>query len=79
MHIVYILRSLKDSGRFYTGRTTNLPLRLSQHNEGKSPVTAAFRPWELGVAIHFIDAPKAEAFERTLKSGSGRAFARRHF
>jgi hypothetical protein len=31
------------------------------------------------VAIHLADEPTAVQFERYLKSGSGRAFAKRHF
>jgi hypothetical protein len=36
-------------------------------------------PWELVVAVRFEDARRAAAFEQYLKSGSGRAFAKRHF
>jgi hypothetical protein len=36
-------------------------------------------PWELVVAIEFAEERRAVAFENYLKSGSGRAFAKRHF
>jgi predicted GIY-YIG superfamily endonuclease len=52
---------------------------LKEHNAGKSPYTEAFKPWKLVVAIKFSDDQKADAFERYLKSGSGHAFAKRHF
>jgi len=41
--------------------------------------TAALRPWSLLVSIEFSTERAASAFERYLKSGSGRAFAKRHF
>ena len=37
------------------------------------------KPWELVVSIEFTDERRALAFEKYLKSGSGRAFAKRHF
>ena len=46
---------------------------------GKSPHASKSRPWRIAVAVRFADDLKADAFERYLKSGSGHAFARRHF
>ena len=76
---VYILRSLSDTRRHYTGTTTDLSARLKKHNEGGCPHTSKHRPWEIDVAIAFKDKDKALAFEKYLKSHSGRAFASRHF
>jgi len=73
MKCVYILRSLKDSKQRYIGITTNLNERLKDHNTGKSPHTAKFKPWQVVVAIRFANNQKAEAFEAYLKSGSGHA------
>jgi hypothetical protein len=42
-------------------------------------VTISHRPWSLVVSLEFADAVTARRFERYLKSGSGRAFAKRHF
>ena len=53
--------------------------RLAAHNGGLSAHTASGCPWRVIVSIEFADAKKAAAFERYLKSGSGRAFAQRHF
>ena len=39
----------------------------------------AYRPWHLHVTIELPDEQRAIDFERYLKSGSGRAFAKRHF
>jgi hypothetical protein len=37
------------------------------------------RPWDLVAVIEFTNEASAVAFEKYLKSGSGRAFAKRHF
>lgn len=78
MHYVYLLRSIRHPPQRYVGITRNLNRRMRDHNEGKSPHTAKYRPWELVVAIRFEDDGRAEAFESYLKSGSGHAFAKRH-
>ena len=75
---VYVLRSLSDRDRYYTGVTSNVRLRLSAHNAGECAHTTRHRPWEIDVAIEFIDERRAVTFERYLKSGSGVAFAKRH-
>lgn len=79
-HTVYILRSAADPARHYTG-TTSLPVeeRLAYHNAGRVPHTSKYRPWILETWVVFGDPRKAHAFERYLKSGAGREFARRHF
>jgi predicted GIY-YIG superfamily endonuclease len=52
---------------------------MSIHNSGGSSHTAQLRPWELVACIEFSKESSAVAFEKYLKSGSGRAFAKRHF
>ena len=74
---VYLLRS--HDGRPYMGLTSNVPARLGFHNAGMSPHTARHRPWELVVTIEFAAEEHAVRFEKYLKTGSGRAFAKRHF
>jgi predicted GIY-YIG superfamily endonuclease len=76
---VYILGSESQPNRYYTGLTSDVPRRLDDHNRGASSHTVNGRPWKLVVAIEFANAEKASAFERYLKSGSGCAFAVRHF
>jgi predicted GIY-YIG superfamily endonuclease len=34
---VYVLRSLADSNRYYTGTTSDLNARLAAHNAGRCP------------------------------------------
>ena len=76
---VYVLRSIGHSERYYVGLTSDVGRRLATHNAGGSVHTAALRPWELVAAIEFTNQSSAVAFEKYLKSGSGRAFAKRHF
>jgi predicted GIY-YIG superfamily endonuclease len=75
---VYILQSLSDPTRHYVGLTHDLQERLAAHNSGKCHHTAKYVPWKIVVATYFEDDDRAVAFERYLKSGSGRAFAKRH-
>jgi predicted GIY-YIG superfamily endonuclease len=79
MFYTYILQSQKDPGRRYVGHTADLRARLAEHNEGKCPHTSKFLPWKLKVYIAFESIKQAQRFEKYLKSGSGRAFASRHF
>ena len=76
---VYVLRSVKDGPRFYVGLTSDPSSRLAIHNNGGCPHTARYQPWQPHVLLEFQDEPTAVRFERYLKSGSGRAFAKRHF
>ena len=78
-NIVYVLQSVPNPSRYYVGRTDYLDVRVAEHNSGLSPHTSHHRPWRLVVFIQFGNFSKAEAFERYLKSGSGRSFAKRHF
>ena len=78
MNYVYILQSLSDPEQFYTGLCNDVETRLLAHNAGQSPHTSKYKPWKL-VSSHYFDRQEtAAAFERYLKSGSGRAFANKH-
>jgi putative endonuclease len=76
---VYVLVSTVHANRYYTGLSSDLAARLDAHNAGLSKHTATGRAWKMVTSIEFSDCTRAEAFERYLKSGSGRAFARRYF
>jgi putative endonuclease len=75
MHYVYILQSLSEPDQFYTGLCENVPARLKAHNAGQSTHTSKYKPWKLLSCHWFEQEHIAAAFERYLKSGSGRAFA----
>jgi putative endonuclease len=76
---VCVLKSADPKPHFYVGRTSNVRARLADHNAGRCPHTARYRPWQLHVTIELPDEQRAVNFKRYLKSGSGRAFAKRHF
>lgn len=76
---VYVLVSEENEAIHYTGITRHLQARLIKHNQGRSIPTAKHRPWRIQTAIAFESEAKAHAFEKYLKTGSGREFARRHF
>ena len=77
MKYVYILRSLQAPDRHYVGVTTDLQSRLKTHNAGQVPHTSKYAPWEIKTYLAFSDEPQAFAFEKYLKSASGRAFAKK--
>jgi predicted GIY-YIG superfamily endonuclease len=77
MRYVYLLKN--PNGRRYVGSTDDLNARLALHNDGKVVSTALHRPWAIHLAIRFTDDHRANEFEQHLKSGSGHAFAKRHF
>jgi len=79
MFYTYILRSLSHTEQRYIGSTSDLRKRLIKHNEGGVPHTAKFRPWKVEAYFAFETKEKATAFEAYLKTGSGHAFANRHF
>ena len=72
-HFVYVIRSLKDN-RLYKGMTTNLPLRIIEHNAGKNKSTKAYVPWELVYKKEFTERLLARKWELYLKTGRGRDF-----
>ena len=76
---VYIIKSITTPDEYYVGITANVDRRLRTHNEGLSAYTSRHRPWRTLVVIQFDDQEPAAKFERYLKTGSGREFARRHF
>jgi len=76
---VYILRSESDPVHYYVGLTSDVATRLRWHNAGQNVHTARNRPWSVVVSLEFRTEQAATRFEKYLKSGSGRAFAKRHF
>jgi predicted GIY-YIG superfamily endonuclease len=79
MKYVYLLQSISHPNKRHVGITKDLNKRLKSHNSGESPHTSKYKPWKIVVEVYFEDDYKAEKFERYLKSGSGHAFAKRHF
>ena len=75
MYYVYLLESVANSRHHYAGFTEDLRQRLLEHNGGKLPSTAPYRPWQLKTYLAFSSKKQALTFEKYLKSGSGHAFA----
>jgi len=73
---VYILKSV-EGDHFYSGSTDDLRNRLRSHNAGQVSHTRKFKPWRLKTYLAFSDELQAIAFEKYLKSPSGRAFAKK--
>jgi len=79
MKYVYMLESAPSPDKHYVGCTADLKRRFHDHNLGQSPHTKKDGPWRLRCYVAFDDDKRAESFEKYLKTGSGRAFAKRHF
>jgi putative endonuclease len=79
MFYTYLIESLSHPDRHYIGHTSNLRQRLVDHNARKCSHTSKFIPWKIKVYVAFETIERAQHFEQYLKSGSGHAFAKRHF
>ncbi|EDY84251.1 hypothetical protein VDG1235_3882 [Verrucomicrobiia bacterium DG1235] len=77
MFFVYQLQSIEHPSERYTGLTKDVDARLLAHNNGQSPHTAKRKPWRLVNYFAFSNESTARAFEAYLKTGSGRAFAKK--
>jgi len=75
---VYILQSTANPDRHYVGYTSDLRTRLQKHNAGEVSHTSKYSPWTIKTYIAFTNKERACALEKYLKSGSGRAFTKKH-
>jgi len=57
--------------------SADLRARLKLHNTGRVSHTSKYAPWTIKTYLAFGDEKQAVAFEKYLKSGSGRAFAKK--
>lgn len=74
-HYVYILTL--NNGKHYVGCTSDLKERMKRHSEGRENFTKNHLPVKLVWSCSFQEKSKAFEFEKYLKSGSGRAFAKK--
>ncbi|MDI1250513.1 MAG: GIY-YIG nuclease family protein [Lacunisphaera sp.] len=79
MYYVYLIDRLTQPSRHYIGFSCQLRERLAEHNNGKLPNTARYRPGRLVTYLAFSYKKQGLAFEKYLKSGSGHAFAKNIF
>ena len=76
-YFVYILQCA--DGNYYTGCTKDLNDRMSRHHRGSVPATKDRRPVTLITYLAFSDQYKAFAYEKYLKTGSGKAVMLKRF
>ena len=75
---MYYVYSLKCKDGFYVGCTDNLKDRITRHGKGQVPATKDRLPVRLDFYFALNNKYKAFEFEKYLKSGSGRAFIKKH-
>lgn len=78
MKTFYYVYTLSCKDGFYIGCTNDLKDRMNRHTKGHIDATKERRPVELVNYTAFNNKYLAFNFEKYLKSGSGRAFAKRH-
>ena len=75
---MFYVYSLKCRDGYYVGCTDNLKERFNRHQKGSVNATKNRLPVELEFYFSIKDKYKAFEFEKYLKSGSGRAFVKKH-
>jgi putative endonuclease len=77
MKYVCIVNSIDFPDRYYTGVTGELKARLHKHDAREVSHTSKYAPWKLKTYIAFSEGDQVFAFEKYLKSASGRVFAKK--
>jgi putative endonuclease len=75
MWTVYILKCVDNT--YYVGCTSNIEERISRHLKQQVSYTSTRLPVKIVHQSIFNDKYKAYQFEKYLKTGSGRAFAKK--
>jgi putative endonuclease len=77
LYFVYLIKST-FTGKFYIGQTSNLNVRLLQHNDPEYKITKYTKrnsgPWILIYFEKFSTRAEAMRREKYLKSGQGRKY-----
>lgn len=76
MHGVYVLKSKKD-GTLYTGYSSNVKIRVRQHQNGSVLSTRDKRPLELIYCELYKNKKDALQREKYFKSGWGRSYIKK--
>ncbi|AKL98527.1 GIY-YIG nuclease family protein [Endomicrobium proavitum] len=79
MKYVYILTDINYPENYYTGITSYLKRRLSEHNSINHKHSQQFQPWEIKCYFAFKNHKQAADFKQYLKTSSGRFFCKKHF
>ena len=75
---MYYVYSLKCKDGYYVGCTDNIQDRFERHQKGYVLATVNRLPVNLEFYFAIENKYKAFEFEKYLKSGSGRAFVKKH-
>ena len=74
-YFVYVLQSKKDSG-YYIGYTSDLDIRLKEHNQGKTRSLRHRLPLKIIYFEEYNDKKEAKLREKQIKSyKGGKAFS----
>jgi len=73
MFYVYLIQSEVDSS-FYIGYTSNLELRIKQHNNGESIYSRRKKPWKLVYSEELENKTSALKREKFLKKQKNKDF-----
>ncbi|MFQ6606010.1 MAG: GIY-YIG nuclease family protein, partial [Fidelibacterota bacterium] len=71
--VVYIMYSASRD-RYYTGQTSDLSKRISQHNAGYDRYTRSGIPWELKYTEEYQTRREAMRREREIKAKKSRSY-----
>ncbi|OGI16447.1 MAG: excinuclease ABC subunit C [Candidatus Moranbacteria bacterium RBG_19FT_COMBO_42_6] len=77
MFYAYILKC--KGNKLYIGCTNDLKQRIARHTKGYVSATKGKLPVKVVNYVAFDNKYRAYNFEKYLKSGSGRAFVKKHF
>ena len=77
-YFVYILRSVSHPEKTYVGFTERLDERMREHNNGSQIYSRRYAPWKRVTYVVFSERKLALAFEKYLKTPSGKAFIKKH-
>lgn len=76
--MTYVYFLMCHDKKTYIGCTNELKDRIQRHQDGYIPATKKRRPVKLIAYFAFEHSTTAFNFEHYLKSGSGRAFLKKH-
>lgn len=68
MYFIYFLRSIDHPDQTYVGYTSNLVVRIKQHNAGLSNHTRKFRPWKIETFVLVESKELAKDAEKYFKN-----------
>ena len=71
-YYIYVLKSINTTNWIYVGFTKNPIKRVKEHNTGKSPSTAKYKPFKLIFYEAYRNQKDAKRREKYLKTTKGK-------